>query len=223
MLLHAISTSRGDAVRAADRGIALVMTMLFTGLLTALAVAVMMLSTVETWLSAGSRTSQQLSYAADAGIARMQVDLAASSDWSAVLATSVTSVPSAFNDGLVFVTLSDRTTVDLAAETRALQADTDARCTSVGGNPDCPEWHLFAHAAVDKLIPGRLVRMPAYVAAWIADDGADGDGNPAADANGRLLLHAKAFGPGGARRSVEAAVGRVGTTAMRMLSWREIR
>jgi hypothetical protein len=217
-----ISTCRGRVTAHSDRGIALVMALLLTAFLTALCLALTTLSTIETWLSAGFRTSEELSYAADAALGRVQVDLAASGSWTALLVASATSAPSAFNDGVVIITLRDATVVDLATETRAVQAETDARCGSAPAMPDCPQWHLFAHAGLDRLVPGGLVATSAYVAAWIADDLADGDGDPLADANGRLLIRARAFGPGGARRSVEALVDRAGP-GLRMLSWRELR
>jgi len=198
------------------------MTMLLIGLLTALGLGLTMMSTVETWLSAGLRTSQELSYAADAAVARVQVDLAASSDWTSLLTAAQTAPPSAFNDGIRLVTLADATVVDLDAETRALQTATDDRCGSRAVNPNCPEWRLFAHAPIGGIVPGRLVNLPVYVAAWIADDPTDADGDAASDSNGRLLIRAAAFGPRGARRSVDALVGRAGSAAQ-MLSWRELR
>jgi hypothetical protein len=219
MSLHATSTPRADGSAARDRGIALVMTMLLTGLLTALGLALTMLTTVETWLSAGLRTSQELSYAADAIVARTRIDLTRSSDWTSILRSGA----STFNDGRSSIALADGTIIDLARETRALQSDSDGRCGSRAANPDCPEWHLFAHAPAADLVPGRVVETPLYVVAWVADDGFDGDGDPDADVNGRLLVRGRAFGLGGARRSIEVVCGRVAPAAIQMLSWRELR
>jgi hypothetical protein len=221
MCRHATSTPHADPPAADDRGVALVMTMLLAGLLTALGLALTMLTTVETWLSAGQRSSQDLSYAADAGIGRAQVDLAAA-EWTAVL-RSGGAIGSTFDDGKSTVILADGTPIDLGGETRALQTDTDARCGSRATSPDCPAWHLFAHAPAADLVPGRVVDTPMYLAAWIADDPFDGDGDSGADANGRLLVRAQAFGPRGARRSVEAVIGRVGPAAIQLVSWKELR
>jgi hypothetical protein len=211
-----------------DRGVALVMTLLLTGLLSALGLALAVLSTVDTWLSAGLRTSQELSYAADAAVARVQVDLRATNDWTALLVAAVTSPPSAFKDDVLVKTLVDGTTVDLVVQTQRLQSETDARFGSTAANADSPQWRLFAHAPLADLVPGSVAFSSIYVATWIADDPGDGDADASVDANGRLMIRATAFGPGSARRSVEALVGRVGPTgagaaAVRMLSWRELR
>ncbi len=138
MCLHTISMCRDRATDVNERGVALVMTMLLTGLLMALGLALTMLSTMETWLSAGLRTSQELSFAADAAVARVQVDLAVASDWSALLAAAAAGTASSFNDGDSSPRLSDATVLDLAAETGALQAVTDDGCGPALSNPDCP-------------------------------------------------------------------------------------
>ena len=219
MSRRATSMPRADAFTAGDRGVALVMTMMLTGLLTALGLALTMVTTIETWLSAAHQTSQELSYLADAAIGRAQVDLRAS-DWSAVLRSG--GVGSTFDDGRSAVVLADGSAIDLVGETRAVQADADARCGSRAASPDCPVWHLFAHAMAAGLVPDGLVSTPVYVAVWIADDPFDGDRDPDADANGRLLLRAQAFGPRAARRSHEAVVARVGS-GIQLVSWKELR
>ena len=68
-----------------------------------------------------------------------------------------------------------------------------------------------------------------YVVVWAADDSADGDGNPAADANGIIELHAHALAPGGGRRVVTALIQRppagagAPPGALKVLSWRDVR
>jgi hypothetical protein len=197
------------------------MTMMLTGLLTALGVALVMITTVETWLSAGLRTSQELTYAADAALRRVQVDVTASSDWT-VLAGAGATIVSTFDDGRASVSLADGTIVDLVKETQALQVDSDRRCGSPASDPACPDWRLFAHAWVDALVPGRAASSPLYIAAWIANDPSDGDSDPHTDHNGRLLVRAQAFGPRASRRSIQAILGRreAGT---QILAWNELR
>jgi hypothetical protein len=65
--------------------------------------------------------------------------------------------------------------------------------------------------------------LPLYLVVWVADDELDGDGDPALDSNGRILVHATAFGAGGARRSVEARVARTDDGELRLLAWRDVR
>jgi hypothetical protein len=197
------------------------MTMMLTGLLTALGLALTMLTTVETWLSAGLRTSQELTYAADAALARVQVDLTASSDW-AVLAGPGATIASTFDDGKASIGLADGSVIDLVKETQALQVESDRRCGSSASDPGCPEWRLFAHAWVDALVPGGVPNSPLYVAAWVADDPSDGDTDPSTDRNGRLLVRAQAFGPRASRRSIEAVLGRV-PAGTQVFAWKELR
>jgi hypothetical protein len=59
----------------------------------------------------------------------------------------------------------------------------------------------------------------AYVVVWVADDTAERDGDPSRDANGVLLLHAQAFGPRGARKSVDATVMRPRPGSIAVSSW----
>ena len=215
----------GTNLRECSDGIALVVTLLLTGLLTALGLALMLLSTGETWLSAAYRTSQEMSYAADAAVARVQIDLTRAADWTPLLSPSGQMSP--LNDGAALPRLSDGMTIDLDAETRVLQARSDG--TYGSANPNRPVWRLFAHAPLSQLATGSGV-PPIYLAAWIADDTDDGDGDAMRDGNGRVYVHAEAFAPAGARRGVEATFGRVAApgpagapSAVQMLVWRELR
>jgi hypothetical protein len=47
---------------------------------------------------------------------------------------------------------------------------------------------------------------------WVADDPSEDDGNPQADVNGTLTLHAMAIGPGGTRKVIEVTVARTSST-----------
>jgi hypothetical protein len=216
---------RTPNLRNSENGLALLMTLLLTSLLTTLGLALMLLSTGEVWLGAAYRTSEELSYAADAAIARVQIDLARAVDWTPLLAAA--GPASAFNDGAELPQLADGSTIDLNAETTVLQARTDALYGS--SNPDRPVWRLFAHAPLSRLASGPL--PPAiYVAAWIADDVEDGDGNVLSDANGRVYVQAEAFGPAGARRGVRSTFARAAgagpggaPSAVQLLIWREQR
>jgi hypothetical protein len=67
------------------------------------------------------------------------------------------------------------------------------------------------------MLPNDQIDSPMYVAVWVADDPADGtggvpDGDPLADVNGTLTLHAEAFGPAGTRKVIEVTVARTSST-----------
>jgi len=232
MSRHTISTSHGSGLPPArrDRGVALITTLLLMGLLSAIGLGLTMLTMVETWLGAGIRASQVLAYAADAGIARVQVDLTQAADWSPRLVAAASGAGSAFNDGATRAVLADRSVIDLSVETRRVQSTSDTLYGSASATADTPSWRLFAHGPVADLVPGGIADVPVYLAVWIADDPSDADGDPSTDANARLMIRATAFGVGGARRSVEATVIRVGApgsagrpSAVRMIAWRELR
>lgn len=95
---------------------------------------------------------------------------------------------------------------------------------------DTPQWVLFSWGPVTAWLPAGRIQSPIYVAVWISDDPGDGDGNPAADNNDVLQLHAQALGTTGGRRVVEALVHRpaIGqpaapAPAVRVVRWREVR
>ena len=53
---------------------------------------------------------------------------------------------------------------------------------------------------------------------WVADDGFDGDGDPARDANGRLQLFAEAHGIARTRQAVQGVIARGADGTIRVLT-----
>ncbi|HIE95078.1 MAG TPA: hypothetical protein EYQ83_20260 [Acidobacteria bacterium] len=64
------------------------------------------------------------------------------------------------------------------------------------------------------LLPSKPIMALGYVVVWVGDDPGETDGDPAADGNGRVLVHAEGFGEGGNRRTVEASAVRAATTTL---------
>ena len=62
------------------------------------------------------------------------------------------------------------------------------------------------------MLPNNTIDSPMYVAVWVADDPAETDGNPAADVNGTLTLHAEALGYSGSHKAIEVTVARTSNT-----------
>jgi hypothetical protein len=110
--------------------------------------------------------------------------------------------------------------LNLAQLTADRQRDSDARDSPTVFGGDTPQWRLFAHARLRDLSSSPGLDLPLYLIVWVADDESDGDGNAAADSNGRILLWAVGFGAGGARRSVEARVARAASGELRLDGWR---
>jgi hypothetical protein len=70
-----------------------------------------------------------------------------------------------------------------------------------------------------------------YLVAWIADDPADSDGDPAADSNDRLALRGESIAPLGVRQTIDALISRAPLDpltgarqpGLKILSWHEVR
>lgn len=193
---------------AGEQGTALVIALMAVLLLTALGAAVVMVTNTETNISANYKNSQEALYAADAAVERVVQDLLMVPRWNDILdGTS----QSAFVDGSMSVSksLPGGGVIKLDTATVQLQGDSDASATWGANNP---QWRLFAWGPIADMLPGDAIDSPMYVAVWIADDPAEADGNPAADTNGTLTLHAEAFGPAGTRKVIEVTVGRTSST-----------
>jgi hypothetical protein len=200
-----------------------VLALLIALLVGAIGLALVTLTTTETLLSTSHRHVQEVSYGAEAAVERALHDLATIADWSAVLAAPPANVMSTFVDGAALPRLPEGRTLDLAALTLGRQRESDARDGATAFGPDSPEWRLYAHAPLADLAPLAGLGPPVYLVVWVADDGLDGDGDPASDANATILVRGEAFGGGGARRAVEAGVARAGDGSLQLRTWRASR
>jgi hypothetical protein len=220
-----------------EQGVALVIVLLMAVLLSALGLALALLTTTDRSIAAGYGWSAETFYAADAGIARTLEELAAVAAWNDVLGGRVAS---AFSDGAAGPrVLATGLTLDLNEETdrlncghRACSGDDLTRITTErpwGVNN--PVWQLYAHEPMATMVSPGTVDSTAYVAVWVSDDPLETDGDPLVDGNevaginpgrGILQLRAHAYGPAGATRIIEVTVRRA-AASIRLLSWREIR
>jgi hypothetical protein len=111
--------------------------------------------------------------------------------------------------------------LDLPALTDGLQRESDA---ANQWGADGQVWRLFGYAPLHTLLDaaggGVAAGSAFYTVAWVSDDPADGDGNPSADANGRVVVRAEAFGPFRSRQALVATVRRDGGS-LELISWRE--
>jgi hypothetical protein len=220
---------RSRAESRNERGTALFIAITLVLMLVAIGAAVSVSSRTELLIAANFRQSREALYAAEGAIALAIRDLGGIADWSAVLSGAVAS---SFTDGAAIGTrnLPGGDTVTLCCTAPSLTADVQRRAH--GGRTwgaDTPQWLLFAWGPAAGWLPAGRIDSPIYVAVWLADDPADNDGNPAADSNGIIELHAHALAPGGGRRVVEVTVERPATGAgppvpgLRIRSWRDVR
>jgi hypothetical protein len=214
-------------VRVCDEsGVALVVAMMSVLLMTALGVALMMMTMTEGRIASNYREGTEALYAADAAIERVMQDLLTVPDWDTILAGTTTS---AFIDGPASGnrTLPDGSTLDLTVATNMVRcgktvcADSDIT-TATDERPwgaNNPKWQLYAYGPMTDMIPTATINSSNYVVVWVGDDPAESDGDPLHDGTtdtnlgrGVLTLLAHAYGPDGVRRVIEVTVARTDTT-----------
>ena len=178
--------------------------LLATVLLMGLGLSIALIGTTEATLAADDRTARALREASLAGAHLAVADLRIQPSWSAVLGpglvSEVSGVPGrAVDQSLTPAAPWGGVPLDLRAVTADVQASAD---TGVG---DSQVWRLFEYGSLRHLVPA-VSAGPWYLAVWVADDRADGDGDPLTDANGILAVRAVAFGPRDARVSTAVSI-----------------
>jgi hypothetical protein len=210
---------------ANERGTALIIAITLALFVVAIGAAVSIASRTETLIAASFRESRELLYAAEGAVALAIRDLDLAPDWSAVLSGAAAS---SFTDGASIGsrTLPGGTVLTLCCSGGSVTADVQQRAhDGRDWGADTPQWQIFAWGPSAAWLPAGRIQSPIYVIVWVADDPPDGDGNPAADTNGVVELHAQALGVNGGRRVVQVLLERppASPPGLRVRSWREIR
>jgi hypothetical protein len=204
-----------------DKGIALLHVVLLMAMLTVLTGGAAMLARVEVLISGHHRAEREAAYAAQAMLAVVFQDLDRVIEWNEVLSGSRSA---SFADGALGMPrqIPGGGTVHVCCGAGTL---TDRLHVESG-----LAWRPFAWHSLSGLL-GATPAGKYYLAAWVVDDDADGDGDPLRDANGRLVVRAEAVTTLGLRKAVEATVERAPPdpvsgsrpSGLEMLNWREIR
>ena len=218
-----------------EDGIAMIMAMAATLLMSALGMALVLTTSSETLISSNFRAASEAVYAADAALERSIDDLVRAPDWNAVLTGSA---QSAFIDGAPSGTrtLADRSTIDLGQVVNMANcgkaavcgdADMDAVTPERPWGTNNPRWQLYAYGKLGDMLPNGRIDSPYYVLVMVGDDSSETDGKPLQDGidapgAGVLALRAAALGPRGAQRTIEMTIARA-RAGVRVLSWRETR
>ena len=217
-----------------ERGVALVITLLVMVLLSAIGLAVTLISSTERQVAAAHRRAVETFYLADAMLARVVYDLAGIADWSRVLDGTASSAMVDTAAGTR--RLPDGAPLDLPSMTGVVTcgrpactpADMDATTAVRPWGPNNPRWRLFAYGPATALGPPGAIDPSFYVLAWVGDDPLETDGDPLRDGgaaggpnrgSGRILVLVHAIGPGGARQALTATVAREGA-GVRVVAWR---
>ena len=200
-----------------DEGIVLVAVLALLGLLAAAALGGALAVGPEPLVAAAFADRVRLERLADTALRLAMQPLADGADWASAPSLLV----SGFVDGAPGPRPVGLGLVDLLRET-ALRTcgrpscDEAAITTSSGARPfgaRNPRWRLVLHTPLTAVHPAADTVCGCYLAAWVADDPADSDADPSADAPAGLsghhvlLLRGAAFGPAGAAE-VEALVAR---------------
>ncbi len=229
-----------------SRGIALILVLLVTSFLSAMAMGVAVSVSMARLADGNLSGDVARLYAADAGIALAAHELDGQPDWDAVLSGRAQGF---FNDGAPsgIRNIPGGGWLSLTAATHTLNCGRPPGCTPGqltsnsrdrpwGANN--PVWQPFTYGRLSDLAPQERP-SPDYLVVWVADDEREEDGDPSADeavpgrpGRGVVRVHAEAFGPLGARRAVEAELVRVCRVeqgeewclpGIRVQSWREVR
>lgn len=219
-----------------ERGVALVIVLLVVVLLSALGLALALLTSTDRSIAAGYQWSAETFYVAESGIERTLHELAAVAAWTDVLGGRAAS---AFVDGAPGPRiLATGLTLDLNEETDRLNCghggcssdDLTRITTERPWGVNNPVWQLYAHQPM-AMLAAVSIDSKAYVAVWVSDDPLETDGDPLVDGDetmgsnpgkGILQVRAQAYGPAGATRIIEMTIRRA-NAGIRVLSWRELR
>ncbi len=196
----------------AERGVALVVTMMATLVIVGMAAAVIPLTTTETAVVFNHRRSLQMLYAAEAALEWGTYELA-TVRWDDALRGRARF---SFWGGATIVRLVDGTTIDLGDMTKSGWA---------GPRSESPDrrWQLVGFGPFSELVPGRISTPGIIVAVWIADDPDDPDGDPLRDANAVIELRAAAVGSAHTLRAIRASVHRQPGGHVWVSQWQVVR
>lgn len=201
-----------------DRGFGLVAVLLWLSLLGVMALGVALATSAEPPATAAFHDRLRMTRAAESAVSLAVSALSARVDWDTVPGGGWATP---FTDGAPGLRLIGRRTVDLVAETamrtcgRSTACDDPSTSTSAPSRPwggRNARWQLVVHQPLDAIDPLAGQLCPCYLAAWVADDPADADGDPRRDApagvegHGVLLVRGAAFADLGLVAEVEALV-----------------
>jgi hypothetical protein len=169
----------------------------------ALGAALVLTTSSEAMIAGNFRSTREVWYAADAIAELAAGDLLAMADWNAVFDGTRRS---GFVDGAPSGerALPGGTRIDLSQILNLANCDQPEPC---GG--DAP-WRLFAHGAVQDLLPAGAIASPFYVVALVRADPME----PRV-----MRLRGRAFGPR-AHKAIEVVLARGDDGHTRILSWR---
>lgn len=212
-----------------EAGSALLPVMLLMFLFSAIAIGMVVVVRIETFVATRFLQATQALHAADAAVALALSELRPMVDWTPVLAGAAQSGRS---DG-VFGGRKDlpgggSIVLCCGSSSVAGRLTAESAVSGAMARRTLP-WRPFLWSPLATLLPGSPPSS-LYVVVFVEDDEDEEDGNGSADVNGRVVVRAEAVQPDGLRRAVEALIEREPADplrglapAVRLLRWREVR
>lgn len=185
-----------------ESGGALLLTLMFMALLTAVGTGLVSLANTERLAARNQRVLLAMRYMAEAMVSRAVAEASREADWSNLLCCGR---QSSFLDTSSHPATTWGEVVDVARETQTLQFQVNDQWRA---GTDTPQWHLYAAGLFSALTGPPAVGEDAYLLAWVADDPAETDQDPSHDSNGVLVIRAQAIGFSGLRRRVQVVLKR---------------
>ena len=207
-----------DALCTDTRGFGLLTVLLWLSLLMTTALGVALATSAEPPATSALHDRLRLARAAESAVSLAIAALAAQPDWSLVPGAGVASP---FTDGVPGPRVVAGMPLDLVEATRQRTCGRTAPCDDAAtsmvapGRPwgvRNPRWRLVVHLPLADIDAVAARACPCYLIAWVADDPADHDGDPARDAppgvpgHGVLLVRGAAVGGAGTLAEAEALV-----------------
>jgi len=224
------------ATSGGERGMALLVVLMATTLLMGLGSGLVLLTITDVRVATHFSGALEAFYAADGAIERVMPDLLATADWNAVLAgaersTFVDGAPQGdrtLGDGSL-LHLTEATEIERCGRPVACgDAEMDAVTAERPLGANNPRWQLYAYGPVKDFLPEDRALSRVYVVVWVGDDPLENDGDPLRDGatpinpgSGAVAVRARAYGPRGIRRGIDAVVLR-DRGGLRLMSWREL-
>lgn len=224
-----------------DRGFGLITVLVWLSLLATFSLGVALATATEAPAAGALLEKLKMTRAAESAVALAVATLGQQADWSTLPAGAMATV---FTDGPPGPRVVGGSNIDLAVETTLRTCGRVALCDDVAASTSSPSrpwgarnprWRLVVHQPLATIDGALAAVCPCYLAAWVADDPADSDGDPYHDAppgvagHGVLLVRGAAFGGGGALAEVEALVAQpcrrsgVPCGGIRVQSWGAVR
>jgi hypothetical protein len=219
--------------RCAD-GVVLVVALLLTLMLSVLGAAFALVTSSEAVIAENFRNGQEALHAAEAGAERAIGDLDALANWNLALDGTERST---FVDGLPSGTrtLPGGSVLDLTQvinlanchkTTSCGPAEMDASTTDRPLGPNNPRWQLYLYGWLRDVAGPDAIESAFYIVVLVGDDPSETDDDPSRDSQspgpgaGVVVLRSRAFGPRGARKTIEATISRSSSGHVRVIAWR---